>query len=250
MWTSVLSQTTNSGLQPVTSVWDFAVKGGIIMIPLGLLSVLALAMVIERMVMLRRGRVAPGAFLSTLRATLPDRARALAACRASASPIATVLGAAVRNLDEPQERMERLVQEAGQREVLALRRRMRLLSAVPQSAVMLGLLGTVFGMIKTFQSVAASGEALGKAELLARGIYEAWTATASGLLVAIPTLIAYHWLLARVDARAADIDRIATEWTSKDGVLHQAPAPRAAAAAVPLNEPRPEPAALAPAVPA
>lgn len=207
----------------VTSVWDFAVKGGLIMIPLGLVSVVALAIVIERLVLLRRARVAPPAFLESLGNVVRDRRRALEACRADASPIANVLGAAIRNLDEPRERAERLVQEAGQREVLTLRRRMRLLSAVPQTAVMLGLLGTVFGMIKTFQAVAASGEALGKAELLARGIYEAWTATASGLLVAVPALVAYHWLLSKIDARASDIDRIAGEWMAPDGVLHRRP---------------------------
>src|SRR3954469_22881142 len=104
MWISVLSQAVTPapagavhGIQPVTSVWDFALKGGIIMIPLGLLSVFALAMIIERIVVLRRARVWPPAFLSALRAALPDRARALDACRASGSPIAAVLAAAIRH---------------------------------------------------------------------------------------------------------------------------------------------------------
>jgi biopolymer transport protein ExbB len=217
-------------IEPVKSVWDFALKGGLIMIPLGLVSVVTLAIVIERLVMLRRSRVAPPQFLTTLRSLLPDRARALEACRADGSPIAVVLGTAIRHLGESPDRVERLVGEAGQREVLVLRRRMRLLSAVPQTAVMLGLLGTVFGMIKTFQSVAASGEALGKAELLARGIYEAWTATASGLLVAVPSIIVYQWVLSKIDARAADIDRIAGVWVGTDGLLHQGSPTQAASA--------------------
>jgi biopolymer transport protein ExbB len=77
---------------------------------------------------------------------------------------------------------------------------------------MLGLLGTVFGMIKTFQAVAASSEALGKTEMLAKGIFEAWTCTAAGLLVAIPVLVAYHYLQGKIDALVAEIDRVAVEW--------------------------------------
>jgi biopolymer transport protein ExbB len=233
----VLSQATAKPvIEPVTSVWGFAVKGGFIMIPLGLLSVVALAIIIERVVLLRRSRVVPAAFLESVRAALPNRRRALELCRANATPAGAVLGAALRHLDDPQDRLERLVSEAGQREVLALKRRMRLLSAVPQTGVMLGLLGTVFGMIKTFQSVAASGEALGKAEMLARGIYEAWTATASGLIVAVPALIVYQWLLSKIDSRAADLDRLASEWAGPDGLLRRAPESRPQPAPEPASE--------------
>lgn len=96
---------------------------------------------------------------------------------------------------------------------------MRLLSALPQVATMLGLLGTIFGMIKTFQAVAASSQALGKTELLARGIFEAWTNTAAGLLVAIPVLIAYHMLMGRIDGAAAELDGLAVNWIQSDGGL-------------------------------
>src|ERR1041385_2061630 len=101
----VLSQATpKPAIEPVTSVWGFAIKGGMIMIPLGLLSVIALAIIIERLVLLRRSRGMPTALLDSVRAALPNRRRALDVCRASSAPGAAVLGAALRNLDESQDR--------------------------------------------------------------------------------------------------------------------------------------------------
>jgi biopolymer transport protein ExbB len=89
---------------------------------------------------------------------------------------------------------------------------MRLLSAIPQVATMMGLLGTVLGMIRTFTVIAASGESLGKTERLAQGIHEAWTATAGGLIIAIPTLLAFQIIMGRIDAAAAALDGAARLW--------------------------------------
>jgi biopolymer transport protein ExbB len=115
------------------------------------------------------------------------------------------------------------VGEAGRREIVGLRHRMRLLGALPQVATMLGLLGTIFGMIKTFQSVAASGQSLGKTEALAKGIYEAWTCTAAGLLVAIPVIVAYQMLLGKIDALVVEMDRVAVDFVENHGEQHPAP---------------------------
>jgi len=184
----------------VASVLDMVFKGGWMMVPLGLCSLVALTIAVERLIMTRPGRVAPARLRDDLRASGADANAALARCRSDPSPLAAVLGALLRSRHEPRAVQEARAAEAGQREVIKLRTRMRLLSCLPQSATMLGLLGTVFGMIRTFTAIAASGESLGKTEKLAQGIYEAWTATAAGLVVAIPTLLAYHILMARIDA--------------------------------------------------
>lgn len=202
----------------VESVWDFIVKGGPTMIPIGLLSLVALAVVIEKLLILRQRNIIPPNFISGLNALLKDRgdrARAIEYCKTNSSPIANVLCAAVKRLDEPTELMEKHIDEAGQRELVRLRHRMRLMSALPQVSTMLGLVGTIFGMIKTFQAVAASGESIGKTERLAQGIYEAWTTTASGLLVAIPVMVAYHVLMGRIDARVSELDRVTLEWVEE-----------------------------------
>jgi len=196
---------------PPLSVWDFAVKGGPTMIVIALCSLVALAVIVERLLITRRRAVIPSELVPSLKAAA-DPARALDLCRASGTPIANILFPAIRHRGDSLEAMQKAVSEAGRREIVRLRHRMRLLGALPQVSTMLGLLGTILGMIKTFQAVATSGQSLGKTELLARGIFEAWANTAAGLLVAIPVLIAYHAILGRIDARAAELDRIATDW--------------------------------------
>lgn len=196
----------------IESAWDFVVKGGPTMMGIVLCSLVTLAVVVERLIVLQARRISPPDLLTRLAALGGDRARGIEVCRSDGSPLANVLAAAIDVRGEPPAVVEQAIQGAGRRELVRLRARMRLLGALPQTATMLGLLGTIFGMIKTFQSVAISADALGKTELLARGIFEAWTNTAGGLLVAIPTLIAYHTLMARIDGLAVGLDRAVTDW--------------------------------------
>lgn len=225
----------------IGSVWDFVVKGGPTMAVIVLCSLVALTVIIERAVVLRRGGVIPREFLRGLAPVWSDRDRALAYCRDNSNPISRVLAAALSRREEGPEAMEKAAADAGRREVVRLRHRMRLLGALPQVATMLGLLGTIFGMIKTFQAVAASGQALGKTELLAKGIFEAWTCTAAGLLVAIPVMVMYQVLMGRVDARVAELDRVAEEWVRSGPAQAREPdgaaalGPSGARAAVPAS---------------
>ncbi len=193
------------------SVWDFAVKGGPTIIVIALCSLVALAVIVERLLLTRRSAVAPATLVPSLKAE-SDGVNALELANASNSPLGRILVPALRHRDESVDSIKKSVTEVGRREITRLKHRMRLLGALSQVCTMLGLLGTILGMIKTFQAIATSGQSLGKTELLARGIFEAWANTAAGLLVAIPVLIAYHALLGRIDARASELDRIASEW--------------------------------------
>lgn len=209
----------------VSTVWDMTVKGGWIMIPLALCSLVAMTIIAERLILTRRVRVVPPVLLESLMALRHDPRRALDKCTSDQSPLAAVILAALKSRALPLAQQERAIGEAGEREIRKIRQRMRLLSALPQSATMLGLLGTVMGMIRTFTVVAASADSLGKTERLAQGIHEAWTATAGGLIIAIPTLLAYHIILARIDAAAAALDNAAALWLSPaDEPIAAAPA--------------------------
>ncbi len=194
----------------VRNVWDFVVKGGIMMIPIGLGSLVALAVVVERSISLRRRKVIPEPFLPGLHKVLKahpgDATRALAYCRKNPSPVANIFAAGIKKLGRPTEVVEKHIQEASDREVLSLRKFLRGLSVIASVSPLMGLLGTIFGMIAAFQTVALSADALGKTELLAGGIYEAMITTAAGLLVAIPALIFYHWICAKIDRLVMDID--------------------------------------------
>ncbi len=215
----------------VSSVWDFVARGGPVMIPIALGSLIALAVIVERLVSLRRRAVIPPDFLpglqNVMRETRGNRARAIEYCRESASPVAEIFAAGIRRLGESVELLEKHIQEAGERVVLRLRKYMRLLSVIASISPLLGLLGTIFGMIKAFQTVAASGEALGRTELLAKGIYEAMITTAAGLLVTIPVLIAYHWIAARIDLLVAEMDRMGVEFIEEFGRAAPTQAPPA-----------------------
>lgn len=200
----------------INSVWDFVVKGGPVMIPIGICSLVAMAVMIERLISLRRGHVIPASFLPGLRAALDGAGgsahKALEFCKGKPSAVANVFAAGIRRLGEPVDVVERYVQESGERETLKLRKNLRVLSVIGSTAPLLGLLGTITGMITAFQTVAASGEALGRTELLAKGIYEAMITTAAGLIVAIPVLICYHWLTSRIENLVMEIDRMTVDF--------------------------------------
>ena len=200
----------NASQAKIESVFDFIVKGGPVMIPIGICSLFALSIIIERLISLRRSRVIPQDFVEAVRAAMGaagDRSAALDLCRSKPGAIANVFAAAIKRLSEPEELRDRHIQEAGEREAVKLRKHLRALSVVGSVTPLLGLLGTITGMITAFQTVAASGEALGRTELLAKGIYEAMITTAAGLIVAIPVVVCYHWLTAKVDGLVVQIDQ-------------------------------------------
>jgi biopolymer transport protein ExbB len=199
----------------VKTLWQLFQQGGVLMYPILGCSVLLVAVSLERWASLRRGRVIPAEFVRELFEKLQtrqwDRETALQKCRDNGSPIARVLEQALRRWGRPAVEIQRSVAEGGQREVLELRRYLRLINAVYTVAPLLGLLGTVFGMIRCFSEVATRGDALGRPEALAEGIYEALYTTAFGLSVAIPAMIVYYCFLARIDGLVAQMDALAQE---------------------------------------
>lgn len=218
----MLAQTEALKGEGIQSVWDFVQKGGPTMIVILLCSLVAVTIIVERSIVLRRRFVVPRDFFAAVRGFSNDRARALELCEANGSPLANVVAAVIRRRGEGANAAREAVASAGARELVRLRARMRLLGAMPQASTMLGLLGTVFGMIKTFQAVAASGQSLGKTEMLAKGIFEAWTCTAAGILVALFVLTAYHILMGRIDAAAVELDKAAEEFLYADPALTSA----------------------------
>lgn len=204
------AQTDSVAAVAIQSLWDFVVKGGPMMIPIGLCSLVALTVVVERLVSLRRRTIIPPEFLPAVTKLLDNgadaRAEAVEYCRENDSPIANLFSAGIRRLGQPVEVIEKSIEDAGQRVIVKLRKYLRLLSVIASIAPLMGLLGTIFGMISAFQTVAVSGEALGKTELLAKGIYQAMITTAGGLMLAIPVLVAYHALAARADRLLGEMD--------------------------------------------
>ena len=202
---------------PEMTFMEILLKGRWFMLPIGLCSLLGLAIIVERMIALRRSAVLPPPFLGGLKATFrhdeKDRAVGLEYCRANDSPMSRVAAAGIRKMHGGELAVERAIEDAGANEVSKLRKNLRMLYGVSGVTPMLGLLGTVWGMIQAFQVASAGG--LGRAENLAKGIYEALVTTFGGLMVAIPALIFYYYFLGRIDDIVHEMNE-----TSVDFVEH------------------------------
>ena len=200
--------------QPETLL-EFAIAGGYMMIPLVLTSILWVGFFMERLIVLRRSRVLPAALARAMRALLDarpfDRERALSVAAAHPSPAATIVRAAIERLDLPVDKIEKAVEYAAEREVFRLRDNLWIFAVISTISPLLGLLGTVVGLVQAFREVAITG--LGAGATLAPGIYEALVTTVAGLAIAIPALASYYWLQARVDRYVHEIDGLVVDIT-------------------------------------
>jgi biopolymer transport protein ExbB len=187
---------------------------GPLMYAILLCSFLLVAFLLERTVSLRRSRVIPKPFvtrfLQQLREGQLDREEALELCEENGSPVSQVFAGAVRKWGRPGVEVEQGVIDAGERATNGLRHYLRIFYGVATVGPLLGLMGTVLGMIQTFNAI-ATHDALGRAELLAGGIAKALLNTAGGLAVAIPASIFYVFFISRVDRLVIEIDRQAQE---------------------------------------
>lgn len=199
---------------PTDDLWSIIRDGGPLMIPIGICSLILVAFVFERAISLRLSRVIPGPFvkrfLKQLRDGELDREKAVQLCHDNNSPVAEVFGGAVRKWGRPAVEVEQAIIDAGERATNGLRRYLRVINGVATVTPLLGLLGTVVGMIRAFNNI-ATADALGRPELLAKGISEALLTTAAGLTVAIPALIFYLFFVSRVDRLIIGIDALGQE---------------------------------------
>jgi biopolymer transport protein ExbB len=190
------------------------IDGGPLMIAIVGCSFLIVTFVLERAISLRRGRVIPKPFvtrfLEQLRSGELDRQQAMALCQENGSPVAMVFAGAVRKWGRPAVEIEQAAIDNGERVANHLRRYLRVFYGVATVGPLLGLMGTVLGMIQTF-NVIATHDALGRAELLAGGIAKALLNTAGGLAVAIPASVFYVFFISRVDRLIIDIDALTQE---------------------------------------
>jgi biopolymer transport protein ExbB len=196
---------------PTKSLLGILREGGLVVLPLMACSFVMLIFVFERSISLRRGRVVPRPFvkrfLHQLEENQLDREQAVLVCEENGSPIARVFGAAVKKWGRPAVEIEQAIIDTGERVVHDLRSYLRVFNGIATVAPMLGLMGTVFGMIRAFNDIATS-DAMGRPELLAKGISEALLATAMGLMVAVPAQILYWWFVSRVDRLTVRIDAL------------------------------------------
>jgi biopolymer transport protein ExbB len=199
---------------PIGDVRRIFHDAGPLMYAIALCSFLVVTFFLERMASLRRSRVIPKPFvtrfLKQLKAGDLDREQALELCEASGSPVAQVFAGAVRKWGRPGVEVEQGVIDSGERATNGLRRYLRIFYGVATVGPLLGLMGTVLGMISTFNNL-AQAHTEDRMELLSSGIAQALLNTAGGLAVAIPASILYVFFVSRVDRLVIDIDELAQQ---------------------------------------
>lgn len=196
-------------------MFEMIQKGGAIMYPIVLCSVIAFGIVLERLYYLRKMRIDTVAFMNNIEALLKHNkiAESVKICEDTRGPIAAVIKAGLLKHDRPRQEIREAIEDAGHQEVPRLERHINILAAIAHISPLLGLLGTVVGMVKAFQVIQAKTAAFNPVNAgdLAGGVWIALLTTAAGLIVAIPAIAAYHYLAARVQDFVLEMERSATE---------------------------------------
>jgi biopolymer transport protein ExbB len=186
---------------------DLLISGGLVLLAIVAVSIYAVYLFLVRFFKLSRERLDADQLMARVNAAVRDRDLELAldACESHGGPVARVLHAALLRLPYGRQAVEAAFQDASLQEEQRLTRGLRPLATIAQIAPLLGLLGTVTGMIIAFGEISVSGT--GNPAVLADGIGQALVTTAAGLIVAIPTLIGQNYLASRVDTILLEIDR-------------------------------------------
>ncbi len=185
---------------------DILISGGPVMIPLGLLSMVAVAIIMERLWVLRRSNFLQNSTVQTLSGLLAsDKFQgSIDFCRRHPGPFTDLVVALVENRHAPYEELKEILEDTGRLQLMGLQRGLPALGTIVAGAPLLGLLGTVIGMIKIFSVVATAGS--GITEQLSSGISQALITTATGLVIAIPALFVHSYLESRALTILSDIE--------------------------------------------
>lgn len=189
--------------------WQTIAAGGAAMVVIGLCSVLALTIVIERIGNLRVSKVVPKKFVEEVGALASQQKydEVIEKCEGTPCPVSNIFSAALEARGEGKDKVIEVVEDAGAKEMELFQEKLMPLSIIAVISPMIGLLGTVLGMIQAFNVIAYKA-GLGKPTLLAEGISKALVTTAGGLVVAIPAMVAYHFLRSKSQRIMGSIEKI------------------------------------------
>ena len=194
---------------------ELFLKGGLVMWPILLCSLITVAVIIEKYILLSRSNVDPKQLMTKIRSALTrnDIASAVEACTKVKAPVSNILKHGIVNYKYGHQAVKEAIELAGKEEIFHLEKRLSVLANMAGTAPMLGFLGTVTGMIAVFHtSEQLSGNV--NPSVLAAGIWEAMLTTAFGLIVGIPALYFYNYFVAKVNRFVFEIENSAEEFLS------------------------------------
>ncbi len=194
---------------------NIIVKGGWVMVPIILGSIVAVALVIERGMVFRKIRLDVQKFIDEIffLAGKNEMVRAMEICSGTAHPIGPVLKAGLMHMDEDMDEIERVMEREGNRQIALLEKNLGFLMVVVGVEPMLGFLGTIIGLIRAFMAWEKAAATV-TVDQLAAGIYQAMITTAGGLIVAIPFYIIYNYFTSRVNTITRELNHNGDELLS------------------------------------
>jgi biopolymer transport protein ExbB len=195
------------------SLFELAVQGGVVMIILAVLSVIAIYIFFDRYMMVRKAsKVNPG-FMENIKSFIHEGKveSALDACRMQTGPLARMIEKGVMRIGRPLSDINTTIENVGKQEISKLEKGLALLATISGGAPMIGFMGTVIGMIQAFYNMANAGSNI-DITLLSGGIYTAMVTTVGGLIVGIVAYFAYNIIVARIDNLVAELETRTTEF--------------------------------------
>ncbi len=211
--TDAAAQAAESQQEISLSIWELTLKGGWIMVPLALLSVIAIYIFVERFLIITRATKTEANFMNNIRDFIHEGKidSAVALCKSTQGPLARMIEKGVSRIGKPLNDINAAIENVGKLEVSKLEKNIATLATVAGAAPMIGFLGTVMGMVKAFYDMAMAGNNIDIA-LLSTGIYQAMITTIAGLIVGIIAYICYNILVARIEKVIFLLEARATEF--------------------------------------
>lgn len=197
------------------SLWQVFLAGGPVMWPILLCSIFAFAIILEKFWHLHRIKIDTQQFLAGIleRMKRHEIKEALQICDNTKSPISPILKAGILKYDRPRPQIKEAIEDASLYEIPKLEKNLTALATIAHVSPLLGLLGTVTGMVRCFQTIQAKSTSFHPVSPgdLAGGIWEALLTTVAGLVVAIPTFVAYNYLVSRINNFIVEMEKASTE---------------------------------------
>ncbi|MDZ7604124.1 MAG: MotA/TolQ/ExbB proton channel family protein [Cyclobacteriaceae bacterium] len=203
----------NNPVPDSLSMIDLVLKGGLMMIPIFVLSFVAIYVFVERMRTITRASKTPVGFMENIKRLVSegDLKSAKVLCQQSDTPIARMIGKGLSRIGSPLKNIEVSIENVGKIEIYNLEKNLSLLATISGAAPMIGFLGTVTGMISAFMAIAQEEGAVSP-KLLSSGIYEAMLTTAAGLIVGIMAYLAYNYLVTRLQKVINNMEYISIDF--------------------------------------
>ena len=194
------------------SVWDMVLKGGPLMWPLGLLTIIAVYIFIERYLVIRKASKTEDNFLNNIRDSIYSGRvdSAVEYCRRSITPTARLVEKGIKRLGKPLKEIEDSIEIVGKFEVYKLEKNMAILSIIAGIAPMFGFVGTIIGVIKIFHDISLAGDV--SITSVSSGLYVKMVSSAAGLLIGMFAFICFHWLNIMINRQVQKMEQDAMEF--------------------------------------